>query len=138
MVPFSSCLLSLSSLSPVVPSLFHSRHFSRIFGCVFIYFFSSVLAKPTKELAITSAVKNSLPAFQYTHRLTFAHSPTYTFTQFTIFITQCKQTKTNYTAHKLSYDLTSRQGGLQMFETASECLISWGEDSDEPQAAFQI
>lgn len=38
-------------------------------------------AEPTKELAITSVVGNVLPAFQYTHRHTFAHFPTYTFTQ---------------------------------------------------------
>lgn len=38
------------------------------------FFIIMVPAKPTKELAITSVVRNLLPTFQYTHLLTHPHT----------------------------------------------------------------
>lgn len=64
--------------------------------------FQHFLVLPTKELAITSVVGNLLPAFQYTHRHTFAHSSAYIFAQsLPFFISQCKQTENIYRAHRL-------------------------------------
>lgn len=76
-----------------------------------VFFFILVPAKPTEELAITSVVGTFLPAFQYTHRRTFVHSSAYIFAQsLPFFAPQRKQTENRYTAHRLSYRPTSRQG----------------------------
>lgn len=121
MVPFSSLpsffFLFLPpyrplSLSLPFKALFKIFHLCTLYFSFFCIIFL-VLAKPTEELAITTVVGNLLPAFQYTHRHTFAHSSTYTIAQsLPLFVSQCKQTKNNYTAQRPSFSSTSRQRGL--------------------------
>lgn len=113
---FFSCFflrISLSlSLSLPFKALFKIFHLCTLYFSFFCIIFL-VLAKPTEELAITTVVGNLLPAFQYTHRHTFAHSSTYTIAQsLPLFVSQCKQTKNNYTAQRPSFSSTSRQRGL--------------------------
>lgn len=71
---FSLCTLLVlsSSLSFPFEDLF--KNFLCCLGFCFFCFFIMVPAKPTKELAITSVVRNLLPTFQYTHLLTHPHT----------------------------------------------------------------
>lgn len=122
---FSSLSASLSL------SLFLSRRFLRFFTCVlFIFHFSFfciiflVLAKPTEELAITTVVGNLLPAFQYTHRHTFAHSSTYTI--------PCSSPNANKpkttTQHRgLHFPLPPGRGGFKTFEAHPHSDLSLRE-----------
>lgn len=135
-VPFSSLpsffFLVFSSVSASLSlSLFLSRCFLRFFTCVlFIFHFSFfciiflVLAKPTEELAITTVVGNLLPAFQYTHRHTFAHSSTYTI--------PCSSPNANKpkttTQHRgLHFPLPPGRGGFKTFEAHPHSDLSLRE-----------
>lgn len=126
--------LSHSFFSLLSPLFSFSSYFSRFFSCVCVFFFFIIIlmpAKPTKELAITSVVANLLPAFQYTHRHTFAHSSTYTFAQsLPFFISQCKQTKKK-TTQRIGFLITLPPGSgeLEMFETHPQSASSLGKQA---------
>ena len=87
MVPFSSCLLflfvppslGLVVLSPFFPSEELFKNLACVCVCVlFCFFYFGASPEPTKDLAITSVVRNLLPAFQYTHKASHVHTSPHT------------------------------------------------------------
>lgn len=112
---FFSCFFLPTDLSL---SLFLSSRFLRFFACVLFifhfldYFFGASQAR--RRTGIYHCGRKLAASFPvYTHRHTFAHSSTYTIAQsLPLFVSQCKQTKNNYTAQRPSFSSTSRQRGL--------------------------
>lgn len=134
-VPFSSCLLFLF-FPPPLPcrplSFFPFEELFKNLGCVCVFFFLFwCQPRAHKRPGNYQCGKKPPASFPvYTHKASHLHTSPHThlLKASPVFISQCKQTKNNYTAHiGLHITPTSGQGGLDIFETRpSECLISQG------------